>query len=99
MQPRLLIPCQARSNLYGFIPKVHRRPKLFSAAGPPVDPGYNPGYSQGPEARGPNPENITNRPGLWELRKGGVEPPRLCGNRILSPALLPVPPLPNLEIQ
>src|SRR5919106_397873 len=27
------------------------------------------------------------------VRKGGVEPPKPCGYRILSPARLPVPPL------
>ncbi len=29
------------------------------------------------------------------VRKEGVEPPRPCGHRILSPARLPVPPLPH----
>ena len=29
------------------------------------------------------------------VRKGGVEPPLPCGNRILSPVRLPVPPLPQ----
>src|SRR5438874_6766523 len=29
------------------------------------------------------------------VRKGGVEPPRPRGHRILSPARLPIPPLPH----
>ena|SRR5437016_4424300 len=72
----------------GSLLTFYRRPTA-------VDAGYNPGYSQGPEARGPNPEKVTDRPCLSGLRKGGVEPPRPCGHRILSPARLPVPPLPH----
>src|SRR5205823_2390498 len=33
------------------------------------------------------------------VRKGGVEPPRPCGHRILSPARLPIPPLPHERVQ
>src|ERR1017187_6409653 len=45
-----------------------------------------------------NSQHISNKPFVLLVPGGGVEPPRPCGRRILSPLRLPVPPSRRISI-